>query len=462
MSTDQACGLRDLWPGRSTHLPGEQRYRDGVLAWNRTVTHEPALVVVARDATHVADVLRTAGVLREPVRVQSTGHGALAPAVGGVLLDVAGLSRVAVDPEARTASVGAGARWREVIGAAARYGLAPLSGSTGGLGAVGYTLGGGKGWLMRRYGLAADAVESAEIVTADGRCRVVDAVGEPDLFWALRGGGPNLGVVTELTMRLVPVTEVYAGGLYWPVERVRPVLEAFGEFTATVPDGVTSELDVLHLPPDPALPEPLRGASVVRVVLCSLDGRGPTDGLLAPLRRNPGLLLDTVGPMPFTELDSVCMEPVEPRPIRRWAGVPTPTGDARPAEAVLDAIAELAPRRDAGYVSLQLHHVGGGVRPPEDRAGLAYWCGDHIVQLVSVTPGPEAVAAARRAGADLAAALDGRLTGYVPFTFLGEDDPVISAFRPDHLRRLLEVKADYDPNGILGGDRALAPRVPLG
>jgi FAD/FMN-containing dehydrogenase len=129
------------------------------------------------------------------------------------------LNQVSIDAAAGTAVTGAGARWRDVVEAAAPHGHAPLSGSTSGLGAVGFCLGGGKGWLVRRFGLAADSVEVVDIVTADGQLRRVDRDTEPDLFWAVCGGGPNFGVVTALTIRLVPAAEVYAGGLYWPVGR---------------------------------------------------------------------------------------------------------------------------------------------------------------------------------------------------------------------------------------------------
>jgi hypothetical protein len=198
------------------------------------------------------------------------------------------LNQVSIDAAAGTAVTGAGARWRDVVEAAAPHGHAPLSGSTSGLGAVGFCLGGGKGWLVRRFGLAADSVEVVDIVTADGQLRRVDRDTEPDLFWAVCGGGPNFGVVTALTIRLVPAAEVYAGGLYWPVGQARPVLSAFRELTRRVPAEVTAQCDVLHLPPDPMIPEPMRGNSFVRVALCSVGDPDETDRLLAPLRAIPG------------------------------------------------------------------------------------------------------------------------------------------------------------------------------
>ncbi|HEX4251385.1 MAG TPA: FAD-binding oxidoreductase [Pseudonocardia sp.] len=350
--------------GATIHLPAEPGYEERVVAWNRLVRHAPALVVAARDAADVAVVVRLAAALGEPIRVQATGHGALAPATEGVLIDTSALDQVRVDAVAGTAVIGAGARWRDVVEAAAPHGLAPLSGSTSQLGAVGFCLGGGKGWLVRRHGLAADSILAADLVTADGRARRVDADTEPDLFWALRGGGPNFGVVTALTIRLVPVAQVYAGGLYWPAAQVRPLLAAFRELTSAAPADLTSQLDVLHLPPEPAIPEPMRGRSFVRVALCSVGDPEETDRLLAPLRAVPGLLIDEVRPMPYREIDAVALEPVEPMPVEVWTGVLDELSDD-----VLEQLARRAPRDGAAYLVLQLQHVGGGYRPRRTAPG---------------------------------------------------------------------------------------------
>jgi FAD/FMN-containing dehydrogenase len=439
--------------GTTVHLPSEPGYEQRVGSWNQLVRHAPALVVAARDATDVESVVRMAGALGERIRVQATGHGALTAATAGVLIDTSALNQVNIDAAAGTAVLGAGARWRDVVEAAAPYGLAPLSGSTSGLGAVGFCLGGGKGWLVRRFGLAADSVEVVDIVTADGQLRRVDRDTEPDLFWAVCGGGPNFGVVTALTIRLVPAAEVYAGGLYWPVEQARPVLSAFRELTRRVPAEVTAQCDVLHLPPDPMIPEPMRGNSFVRVALCSVGDPDETDRLLAPLRAIPGLLVDEVRTMSYREIDSVAMDPVEPMPVEVWTGMLTELSDE-----VLEELLHRAPRDGAAYLVLQVQHIGGGQRPSEDRAGLAHWTGEFLVHLVAVTPVPEARAAALRAGDELGAALAGHLTGYVPLNFFSARDRIETAFLPSHLDRLREVKDRYDPLNVFGGDRALVER----
>lgn len=162
--------------------------------------------------------------------VQATGHGTRVPADGGLLLKTSGMATVLVDPDRRIALVGPGARWADVLAAAGPFGLAPLSGSSPTVGVAGYTLGGGVGWLSRRYGFAADNVTRAEVVTADGRIVTARADRNADLFWALRGGGGNFGVVTRLEFRLYPVARVYAGTVTFPASRAADLLAWYGEW----------------------------------------------------------------------------------------------------------------------------------------------------------------------------------------------------------------------------------------
>src|SRR5580693_3428909 len=205
-----------------------------------------------------------------------------------------------IDPAARTARAGAGAVWQDVTVPAAQHGLAALAGTAVNVGVTGYTLGGGLGWLARRYGLAANSVTTAELVTPDGDLVRADADHEPDLFWAVRGGG-GIGVVTELEMTLYPVRELYAGDLFFPIQRAAEVLHAWGEWTATVPDEVTSLAHLLRLPPLPEVPEPLRGRAFIVVEAACLGDAGTGADLIGPLRRL-GPELDTVAMIPAAAL----------------------------------------------------------------------------------------------------------------------------------------------------------------
>src|SRR4051794_32324928 len=200
----------------AVHLPGEPGYDAQRQALNPAVDAHPVAVVEAATPSDVRAAVVTAAEHGLPVAVQATGHGTHVPSDGGLLIRTTGMASVLVDPDRRIAKVGPGARWGQVLAAAAPAGLAPLSGSSPAVGVTGYKLGGGLGWLARRYGFAADHVTRAEIVTAEGRQLTVTPDQHPGLFWAIRGGGGNFGVVTSLDFRLMPVGQVYAGVAYFP------------------------------------------------------------------------------------------------------------------------------------------------------------------------------------------------------------------------------------------------------
>jgi hypothetical protein len=245
---------------------------------------------------------------------QGTGHGAapLEPLDGAMLLRTTRMRQVDIDPATRTARAQAGAAWQDVIVPAAEHGLAGLAGTSPTVGVTGYTLGGGLGWLGRRYGLAANSVTAAELVTPAGDLVRADAGHEPDLFWAVRGGG-GVGVVTALEMRLYPVRELYAGNLFFPVQRAAEVLHAWREWTATAPDDVSSMGHLLRLPPLPEVPEPLRGRPFAILEAACLGDAGTGAELIGPLRKL-GPEMDTFAMIPASALGQLNMDPGQPVP----------------------------------------------------------------------------------------------------------------------------------------------------
>ena len=250
------------------------------------------------------------------VAPQGTGHnaGPLGSLADTQLLRTDAMRGVRIDPSRRIARVQAGALWLDVVEAAAAHGLAALAGSSPDVGVVGYTLGGGVSWLGRRYGLAASHVEAIELVTADGRHRRVDHAHEPDLFWALRGGGGDFGVVTAIELRLLPMTHAYAGILSYPITRAHEVLHAWRELTqAQPPEELTTVGRFLQLPPIPEIPEPVRGKSFVVVEAYHVGDAAQADELLAPLRAL-GPVNDTVQTVPMPALSHIHMDPEQPVP----------------------------------------------------------------------------------------------------------------------------------------------------
>ncbi|WP_123309069.1 FAD-binding oxidoreductase [Cellulomonas sp. PhB143] len=237
-TTPAARLARDLAPRlRGTLLlPGEPGYAASLPGHNLAVVHAPALVVRAADADDVAGTVRAAARHGLSVAVRSTGHGLATAGPDDVLLDVSQLSCVAVDPEARTATVGPGARWQQVLDAGAPHGLGGLCGSSPGVGVVGYTLGGGLGPLARAFGLAADHVRSLDVVTPTGERVTVTADRRSDLFWALRGGGGAFGVVTSMTFDLFALSTVRGGAIVYDAADAPAVLRHWRTWTATLPE----------------------------------------------------------------------------------------------------------------------------------------------------------------------------------------------------------------------------------
>ncbi|MFT4164550.1 MAG: FAD-binding oxidoreductase, partial [Microlunatus sp.] len=301
----------------AVYLPSDAGYAAAVRAWNLNAIQRPAVVVLPADAEDLRTAVGWAADAGIGVGVQATGHGSARPCDGGMLINTSRLSGLRLDPERRRVHVGAGVGWRDVVEAAAPYGLAGLPGSSTTVGVVGYTLGGGFGWLGRRFGLAAHSVTAAEIVTADGRMRRVSRRHHPDLFWAVPGGLSNLGVVAHLEFTLHPVPTVYAGNLYYPHHRLGELLTFFADWSRRTPDELTAAVTVRRFPPVPAVPEPLRGQ--VWVALRGAYSGDPRRGgrLIDQARSALGpAAVDTFAVMPASRLAEVSADPVDPLPAR--------------------------------------------------------------------------------------------------------------------------------------------------
>jgi hypothetical protein len=340
-------------------VPGEHRYEEGRRAFNLAADQRPALVATPTDAHGVAAVIRVAAGIGLQVAPQATGHGALAlgSLESAVLLRTDRMRKVELDFDNRRARVEAGARWLDVIPAASAEGLSALHGSSPDVGVLGYTLGGGLSWYARRYGLAADHVLAAELVTADGHLRRVDHVHDPELFWALRGGGGHFGVVTALEFELLPVPELYAGAMFFPWERSAELLHAWREWLPQVPDELTSVWRILQLPPIPELPEPLRGKSVAVVELACLGSSAIGAELLGPLR-SLGPVIDTVTGVTPDRIAQMHMDPRDPVP----AGGGHRLLNALPPVAADELVDIAGPGSDSPLLSVELRHLGGALQ----------------------------------------------------------------------------------------------------
>jgi len=435
--------LRPVGPGFAEEIAG----------FNTAYTPTPALVVGATTAADVAAAVRWATAAGRTIAVQSTGHGLFGDLDGTVLISTRRMDGVTVDPVARTARVGAGVRWAQVIEAAAPYGLAPLNGSSSQVGVVGYTVGGGAGVMARKYGFAADHVRRLELVTADGTIREVDAVGEPDLFWAVRGGKGNFGIVTELEFDLVPVARLYGGGVFFPGAAAPDLLHTFRTWVDTLPEETTTSVALLRLPPDPNLPPPLQGAFVVHLRFAHLGPAKAGAALLAPMRAVAPALMDLVDEMPYAAVDSIHMDPTDPLPA--WE-----RGSALrelPAGGVDALLAAAGPGVETPLIMVEIRHLGGALgRMPATPNAVAGRDAAFEVFAVGPMAGPlvEVVPALTQAVVDGVAAWS---TGGSLLNHLGAANAErVRRIWPEPVReRLLAIKRQVDPADVFGSGHAI-------
>jgi FAD/FMN-containing dehydrogenase len=432
-------------------FPGDPGWDEARQAWNLAVDQRPAAVALPRTVDDVVAAVDYARTLGLRVAVQGTGHGAGHALDGTLLVNTTLMRGVEVDPVARTARVAAGTLWIDVVDAAVRHGLTALHGSAQDVGVVGYSLGGGIGWLARKHGLASSSVLSARVVTADGEVIDADRETNSDLFWALRGGGGSFGIVTEVEIALFPMTEAYAGWLIWPMERASEALAAWAEWSATVPEDVTSIGRLLQLPPIPEIPEPLRGRQVAVVEAAFVGGEDAARELLRPLRAlRPEL--DTFATVPARGLTELHRDPPAPSPGRGDGWLL----DAFDADAAAAIVTAAGMDGTSPLVSVEVRHLGGALGRPDPNGGvLSHIPAPYAVFSVGVPTGAEAAAAIDGRVAEIRAAVAGWRSESAYFNF-AEPGVEPSALYPDGLYdRLVEVRAAVDPEGLFVARHAL-------
>lgn len=435
-------------------LPGAADWDEARRAWNLAVDQRPEAVVQVDGPADIEAVVRFARDHRLQVVAQSTGHlaGAVGDLSGTILVRTDRLQELTVDPVSGTVRAGAGVVMARVALVLEPHGLAALAGSTGDVGVVGYTLGGGVGWLGRRHGLAASRVSAVELVTGDGVFRRVDARNDPELFWAVRGGVGNIGVVCALEFGAVPVAEVYAGAMLFPIARAPEVFDAYARLTEAVDDSATTCVRLLRVPPLPDLPEFLRGKEFAGVDGAFETSEEQASRWLSPLR---GLrpVVDSFAPMPTSELRQIHMDPPEPVPA---------LGDGMlledfPAEAMAALLASVGPEVQSPLLAVDVRHVGGALGTPDPAGGVVdHLPGRYLMFAVGVTPGPEQTAQVRSAITRLQLALQPWAGSREYTNFRESATPLERFFDAGALHRLRQVQEKYDPDKIVRGAHALS------
>ncbi|MFJ1819310.1 FAD-binding oxidoreductase [Streptomyces sp. NPDC086993] len=416
----------------------------------------PDLVVEAAHADDVRTAVAHAAARGLRVHVHATGHGLPGAVEGGVLISTRRMDSVVIDPVRRTARIGAGTTWARVIEAAAPHGLAPLNGSSPSVGAVSYTLGGGLGVLAREFGYAADRVRALDVVTADGVPRHVSPDSEPELFWALRGGGHRLGVVTGMEIGLVGAGRLYGGSVAFDGEAAgtsaAEVAGRYLEWAGTLPDTVTSSLAALQYPDSPRLPEPLRGRYVVSVRVAYTGSAAEGERLVAPLRAIGPALADSLREMPYTDSHTIHSDPPFPH---AYYGDSVVLGDLDGGSAarVLEPTGPKAPMMTV----VQINHLGGALAaPPAVDNAVPYREAGFLVRLLSPLDGTD-VASVRALYAEVAEGLAPVVLGRsLNFSFGGGDRT--EGFHDARTRRRLAgLVSRHDPASLFGGSYGVSP-----
>jgi FAD/FMN-containing dehydrogenase len=450
--TDARTTLRTAASSDVLVFPTDPGWDDARRAWNLAVDQRPAVVALPETVDDVVEAVDYARTLGLRIAVQGTGHGAPGtPLDGTMLVNTSRMTGVEVDPQALTARVAAGTIWADVVEAAVPHGLTALHGSAHDVGVVGYSLGGGIGWLARKHGLSSSSVLSAEIVTADGEVLRADPESNADLFWALRGGGGSFGIVTEVEIALYPVTEAYAGWLVWPMDRAAEVLGAWAAWTKDAPEEVTSVGRMLQIPPIPEMPEPFRGRQLVVVEAAFLGDEQAGRELLRPLR-DLGPELDTFATVPAAALTQLHQDPPGPVP-GRGEGWMLDGFDAAAADAIVTAAAMDG---SAPILSVEVRHLEGALGRPDPNGGvLSHFEAPYAMYSVAMAPSPAMVPAIDGRIAEVRGAAGPWLSRSTYFNFAERKTDASTLYPRGNYERLVEIRAEVDPDGVFRAKHAI-------
>jgi hypothetical protein len=442
-------GLRGTVTGR-LHLPDDPDFAAVSTPWVVNVPQRPAAVLEVADTHDVVAAVQFANEHGVALSAQPRGHAARTTLDDTLLLRTRALDSIDVDIQRGTARVGAGVKWGELMARLDGTGLVALCGSNPDPSVVGLTLGGGVSWFTRKYGFTANSVVSFEVVDPCGDLVTVTRASDPDLFWALRGGGGDFGIVVSVELALMLAPSIYGGKLMWAVEHAGAVLKAFRDLALTAPDELTVWGHVYHFPPLPDLPEPIRGRSFVGVAFTHLGSAAEAEALIKPLRDAAPVQLDLVGPVPPRAMGEVAQEPTEPMPSLEFGTLLTGLDEA----AIDRIVAVVGDRERCPLIVTQLRGLGGGFARTSPAAG-AVAAVQEPFQLfaVGVPAVPELARAIPAAFAALAGAVEGLATGHAMPNFTPDGSPNSVCYPPETLERLRRIKLERDPKGIIRSNK---------
>ena len=437
--------------------PGDEDYDLERTVWNGAHDRRPALIV---RCAGVADVIRTVDLARTeglPLAVRGGGHSipGFSTVDGGIVLDLSRMRGIQVDPTRRTAAAQAGCTWKDLDAETQQFGLATTGGLVSSTGIAGFTTGGGIGWLMRKHGLASDNLVGADVVTADGQLVHASPSDHPDLFWGLRGGGGNFGVVTSFEFQLHQVGPTVLSGLaFYPADEAEQVLRGYRAACATAPDELTTLVNLTTAPPVPFLPESVHGKPIIGIGGCWSGDLDAGADATAPFRSLGTVIADVFAPTPYAGWQQA-LDPLYPRGIHNYfRSAFLRTVDDASLRVLLDSFATVP----TPLTEIHLQHLGGAVgRVPADATAFALRDQEFIVNVVARTPNADGFADVVDWARGVTSALGPDAGTYVNFTGESTAAVVRASYPPDTYERLVELKNAYDPDNLFRLNQNIVP-----
>jgi FAD/FMN-containing dehydrogenase len=439
-------------------IPGDDGYAEAAAVWNGA--HDgsrPAIVVRCAGA---ADVIAAVGFARSTgltIAVRGGGHSVagFSTCDDGIVIDFSPMNGVRVDPAAKRATVGGGAVWADVDHETQAHGLATTGGLISTTGVAGFTLGGGIGWTMRKFGLACDNLASADVVTADGRLLHASASENADLLWGLRGGGGNFGIVTQFEFDLHPLGPiVYAGPIFYPADAAPELLRAFRDWAPGVPDEVTALVSLTTAPPLPVIPEEWHGEKVAIFVATSTGSVDDGAGLVAGIRQVAEPIADLLGPMPYHVIQTL-LDPLWPKGIHAYFKA---TNLARLDDELVDRLCQMHLAAPGPQCEIHVHQMGGAVARVDDGAtAFAERSMPFVLNAVTGWQDADAGPAHRDWARGTIAAASDASTGRAYVNFLGDPDEARTAYGHATYDRLVSLKNRYDPTNVFRLNQNIPP-----
>lgn len=439
--------------------PDDDGYDEARKVFNGMIDRRPAIIARCTDADDVVVLVNLARENHLPISIYGGGHGVTGSAVvdAGICADMRGMKGITVDAEARTVRAEAGLTWGEFDAATQEHGLAVTGGRVSDTGIAGLTLGSGSGWLERKLGFVCDNMTAAEVVTADGRKLTASEDENADLFWGLRGGGGNFGIVTAFHLRLHPVGPIVLGGmLIWPSQMAGDVVRFYRDFMLEAPDELGAGLAFITAPPAPFVPEPVRGQPVVGMIVCYAGPVEEGEEVLRPMREFGPPGIDLVQPMPYVAVQRLIDEGNPKGMQNYWSG----DFLAELPDEAIDVLVEHATKPVSPLSQMLLVRGGGAIaRVDDDATAFGQRDAPFNVHWLSMWPDPadnERNIAYTRA---IATAMKPWTTGRVYLNYIGDEGSgrVEAAYGPERYARLQALKAKWDPQNVFRHNQNIAP-----